>query len=318
MCCQQPKAWCCPFGGEQPLAFANRALRDPETRYATIEKEMLTVVFALEKWHHFIFGLLVVVKTDHKPLEAITKKPLDRAPRRLQEMLLRSLAYDIKVQHVPGCTQQMADMMSRSYLPAKSQDTYSEFEAMNAVQFLRIGKERLEKFRLETERDSTMQVLKTTIVKGWPEDKSRVSSLVTPYYSVRDELSIYDGLVFKGERLVVPQALRAEIKKELHASHAGLEGCLKRARESVYGPSMNSELRHWISTCEPCRVFKTSHGKETLMSHEVPRRPWEELAFDLFSLDQKDYLVAVDYYSGYRELDRLHSTDAGAVIMSRN
>ena len=141
---------------------------------------------------------------------------------------------------------------------------------------------------------------------------------MTPYYSVRDELSIFDGLIFKGERLVVPQALRAEIKKELHASHACLEGRLKRARESVYGPSMNSELRHWISTCEPCRVFKTSHGKETLMSHEVPRRPWEELAFDLFSLDQKDYLVAVDYYSGYRELDRLHSTDAGAVIMSRN
>ena len=77
---------------------------------------------------------------------------------------------------------------------------------------------------------------------------------------------------------------------------------------------MNSELRHWISTCEPCRVFETSHGKETLMSHEVPRRPWEKVAVDLFSLDQKDYLVAVDYYSGYWELDRLHSTDAGAVI----
>ena len=122
------------------------------------------------------------------------------------------------------------DMMSRSYLPAKGQETYSEFEAVNVVQFLPIGQERLEKFRLETERDGTMQVLKTTILKGWPEEKSGVSPLVTPYYSVRDELSIYDGLVFKGERLVVPQALRAEIKKELHASHAGVEGCLRRGK----------------------------------------------------------------------------------------
>ena len=87
-----------------------------------------------------------------------------------------------------------------------------------------------------------MQVLKTTILKGWLEDKSRVSRLVTPYYSVRDELSIYDSLVFKGEQLVVPQARRAEMKKELHASHAGVEGCLRRARESVHWPSMNSEL----------------------------------------------------------------------------
>ena len=175
----------------QPLAFASRALTDPETRYATIEKEMLAVMFALEKGHQIVLGCDVVVRTDHKPLEAITKKPLDRAPRCLQGMLLRSLAYDIEVQYVPGHTRHLADMMSRSYLPAKGQDTYSEFKAVNVVQFLPIGQERLEKFRLETERDSTMQVLKTTILKGWPEDKSRVSPLVTPHYSVRaDELSI--------------------------------------------------------------------------------------------------------------------------------
>lgn len=39
------------------------------------------------------------------------------------------------------------------------------------------------------------------------------------------------------------------------------------------------------------------------MSHEVPHRPWEKVAVDLFSLNQKDYLVTVDYYSGYWELD---------------
>ena len=88
-------------------------------------------------------------------------------------MLLRSLAYDKEVQYVPGRTQHLANMMSRSYLPAKGKDTYSEFEAVNVVQFLPIGQERLEKCRLETERDSTMQVPKTTILKGWPEDKSR-------------------------------------------------------------------------------------------------------------------------------------------------
>ena len=87
---------------------------------------------------------------------------------------------------------------------------------------------------------------------------------------MRDELSIYDGLVFKGERLVVPQGLRAEIKKDIHVSHAGVEGCLKRTRESVYWLGMNSELKRWISTCEPCRLFEVSHGKETFMSHDIP------------------------------------------------
>ena len=298
----------------RPLAYASRALTDPETRYATIEKEMLAIVFALEKWHQFVYGRHVVIRTDHKPLESIAKKPLDRAPKRLQGMLLRSLAYDIDVQYTPGHTQHLADMMSRSFLPAHGQVASSEFETVNAVQFLPMRQERIQKIQLATAQDETLQLLMNTILKGWPEDRLKLSPQLTPYYSMRDELSIYDGLVFKGERLVVPQGLRAEIKQDIHASHAGVEGCLRRARESVYWPGMNSELRHWISTCEPCRMFEVSHGKETLMSHDIPQRPWEKVAVDLFTQDQKEYLVTVDYYSGYWELDKLCSTDSRTVV----
>lgn len=160
----------------------------------------------------------------------------------------------------------------------------------------------------------TLQLLKATILEGWPENRCKLPPQLTPYYDMRDELGVYDGLVFKGERLVVPQGLRTEIKKDIHVSHAGVEGCLRRARESVYWPGMNAELRHWISTCEPCRLFEVSHGKETLMSHEVPQRPWEKVAVDLLTHDQKDYLVTIDYYSGFWELDRLRTTDSGAVV----
>ena len=159
--------------------------------------------------------------------------------------------------------------------------------------------ERVQKVQLENSADETLQLLMDTILKGCPRDRSKISPQLTSYYSMRDELSIYDGLVFKGERLVVPQGLRAEMKKDIRASHAGAEGCLKRARESVYWPGMNSELKHWISTCKPCRLFEVSHGKEILMSHDIPKRPWEKIAVDLFTLNQKDYLITVDYYSGY-------------------
>lgn len=135
-----------------------------------------------------------------------------------------------------------------------------------------------------------MQLLKAIILEGWPEDRSKLPPQLNPYYDMRDELGAYDGLVFKGERLVVPQGLRAEIKKDIHVSQAGVEGFLRRARESVYWPDMNAELRHWISTCEPCRLF------------------------DLFTQDQKDYLITVDFYSGFWELDRLRTTDSGVVI----
>ena len=86
----------------KPLAYASRALTDPETRYATIEKEMLAIVYSLKKWHQFAFARHVTVYTDHKPLESIVKKPLDRAPKRLQSMLLRCLAYDADIKYKPG------------------------------------------------------------------------------------------------------------------------------------------------------------------------------------------------------------------------
>ena len=273
----------------RPIAYASRALTDAETRYATIEKEMLAVVFSLEKWHQYAFGRPVVIHTDHKPLEAIMKKPLDRAPKRLQGMLLRSLTYDIQVQHCPGKSMHLADMMSRSFLPVEEKGCQGEFETINAVKFLPMSEPRIQEIRNETEKDETLQLLKATILEGWPEHKSMIPVQLTPYYGVRDELGVHDGLIFRGERLVVRQGIRASVKRDIHSSHAGVEGCLRRARESEYWPGMNGEVNHWISTCEPCRQQEISHGKETLMSHDVPNRTWEKVAVDLFSIKGLSY-----------------------------
>ena len=73
----------------QPVAFASRALTPIERNYAQIEKELLAIVFGMEKFNHFTYGRKVTVESDHKPLQTIHKKPLAAAPKRLQGMLLR-------------------------------------------------------------------------------------------------------------------------------------------------------------------------------------------------------------------------------------
>lgn len=79
----------------KPIAYASRVLTDTEERYAQIEKEMLAIVFSLEKFHQYTFGRPVTVRSDHKPLESILKKPLSSAPRRLQGMMMRLQKYNI-------------------------------------------------------------------------------------------------------------------------------------------------------------------------------------------------------------------------------
>ena len=87
----------------QPVAYASRALTPAEMRYAQIEKELLAIVFACERFDAYIYGRQIVrVETDHQPLELIVKKPLNIAPTRLKCMLLRLQRYCLDITYKKG------------------------------------------------------------------------------------------------------------------------------------------------------------------------------------------------------------------------
>ena len=86
-------------------------------------------------------------------------------------------------------------------------------------------------------------------------------------------MSVQDGLIFKGERVVVPQSCIGELLRRIHNSHLGVKGCLSRARECLYCPVMTGDIKNHVFTCEACREYERSQTKETLMSHETPSRP---------------------------------------------
>jgi hypothetical protein len=297
----------------RPNAYHSRALTDTETRYASIEKEMLAVVDAFERFHQYTFGRFTQVISDHKPLEMIVKKPLSKAPKRLQGMLLRLQKYHYDIRYSPGKTMVIADTLSRAYLPHHPNKT-EPYEEVNMVTFLPIRDERLEQLKTETEQDETLLMLKKTIISGWTEQRDQLPEQLTPYHSFRDELAVQDGLIFKGARVVVPQKLRKEMMVKVHSSHLGIDGCLRRARECLFWPHMATDIRQYISTCDVCRTFEVSQQKETLMSHELPSRPWEKVGVDLFTWNSNEYLVTVDYYSNFWEVDKLETTTSQAVV----
>ena len=86
----------------RPIAYASRALTPTETRYAQIEKETLSIVFSLDKFHQYVFARKTTVFNDHKPIEALMKKPMHRAPRRLQGMFLKIHGYDVDIVYRKG------------------------------------------------------------------------------------------------------------------------------------------------------------------------------------------------------------------------
>ena len=167
-------------------------------------------------------------------------------------MIIRLQKYDLEVRYEKGSKMFLADTLSRAFLPAGKQDE-NEFETINMMKYLPVSEERLLLIQQDTEADESLQVLKAVIQKGWPEHKSSVPSIISPYFNMRDEMSIQDGLSFKGERVVVPRASRSELLRRIHSSHLGVNACLNRACECLYWPSMTADIKNYVSTCEACR-----------------------------------------------------------------
>ena len=98
-------------------------LTSAEYAYAQIEKELLAIVFACEKFHSYIYGRTdVTVETDHLPLVNIFNKPLRLVPLRLQRMRLTLQQYSFQIIGKSGKDIPVEDGLSRAYL----KDTYSK------------------------------------------------------------------------------------------------------------------------------------------------------------------------------------------------
>ena len=131
---------------------------------------------------------------------------------------------------------------------------------------------------------------------------------------MKDLLTAQNELVFKGERLVVPASLRKEFMATVHSSHIGIEGCIRRARDTLYWPRMATELREYVSKCDVFLSHRAEQTKEPLLQHDVTDRPWSKVAADLCELDNRTPLVIVDYYSNFVEVARLSSVTSRSVI----
>ena len=293
----------------QPVAYASRLLSESERRYAQIEKEMLAVVFGLERFHHYVFGGTVEVITDHKPLEAISRKPLSKAPRRLQNLLLRAQHYTFFITHRKGVEIPLADCLSRA-----PTDKPKKEDLVNAVTLHPVGDARMREIKHATSLDPELQDLGRLILQGWPRSTSDVPDSVKPYFHHRDEISIHQGIIYRGDRIVVPCELRQLMTTKVHAGHIGINATLRRARTAMYWPGMSTAIRQMVEACPACATYQAKQAKESLVITETPDRPWSRVAADLFKYGGKEFLLLTDYTSNWFEVDELASAHASDII----
>ena len=131
------------------------------------------------------------------------------------------------------------------------------------------------------------------ISQGWPETKDKIPESLAPYFSFCDELTIHDGLIFKGEQLVIPlkgqtlHQVKTSCKPQWHT------GIIKTSQRVHLLARDEPESDVYISKCTVCTDHPQDQAKEPLITHDLPIMPWPKTTCDLFELNQKDYLITV-------------------------
>ena len=293
----------------RPIAFASKSLTPSEQNYTQIEKEMYGTLFGCKHFHQYLYGREVKVETDHRPLVQIVKKPRHSAPPRLKRMLMYLQKYHLDVHFFPGKLIPVADILSRKFLP----DTYPELsKTMEAHVHTVLAQhgvaiQRLDQIRSATAQNDQFQSMRKVIQQGWPNERSSCSPEILEYWNPRDELTYAEGLMLKGQKVVIPHDQRSEVLRPIHTGHQGIEKCLKRARSSVFWRGLNSDVTKLVSAYPICQEHRNSNPKEPLLLIITQDYPWQIVATDLFTLDGKDHLVLVDYYSRFFEVVDLYT-----------
>ena len=185
----------------KPVAYASKSLTPTEQRYACIERELLSIVFGTERFHMYLYGRNFSAITDHRPLVMINDKPISSAPPLLQRMMVRRQGYNFTMTHRPGSENQLADGLLR--FPSPHNTAVIDLDLR--VELVRFSTDRIDQLKRDTALDPMLNRLKEIIIEGWPENINQLPTVLRSYWSLRDQLSIDNGLILKGKQLVIPR-----------------------------------------------------------------------------------------------------------------
>ena len=125
---------------------------------------------------------------------------------------------------------------------------------------------------------------------------------------------IAEGIIFVGERVLIPGTLRQQMLRLIHESHMGAEKCKARARTVMYWPGMSKDIEHEVFKCSVCKKHQKSQQRNPMIPHDIPDGRWQKLAMDIMTYHGRDFQVVVDYYSKYPEISQLPDKTADTII----
>ena len=296
--------------------FVSRALTGSERNYQNLERECLVTIWGMEKFHYFLYGKEFTLETDQKPLVSIYRKQMVEISPRIQRLVVRSFPYQLfDIQYRKGMEIPLADALSRvTPTPVEEDGIQLPIVAVNIITSnLPVSSTEIELIHEETSKDPTLTLLRHYIHMGWPNDCRMLPQELHTFWNYREDLSMENGLITKGARLLIPSTLRKKVLEPIHNGHLGIEKCMLKARDSVFWPGISNDICKTVKKCGICQASSKA-AKPVGNVSDVPPHAWHTLGTDLFYWNKIDYLVIGDYFSKYLIVRRLPNSSTHAMI----
>jgi hypothetical protein len=311
-----------------PIDHASRSLTPCEQNYSQIEKESLAQAWGIQTHRHYLLGVDFDTYTDHQPLIPIYNKG-KKGNARVERHRLQVQGFQYTMKYLPG-KQNPCDYQSRHPVLLSSY-TDQELDGM----FMDRGDElciskiitddlpdavTLEMIQHGTKQDDVMQKLIKCLKSGYIGSDPDLKD----YRQVFTELAYVDGVLLRGDKLIVPDAalqpgttnLRQMVVDLAHEGHQGVVKCKQLLRHKIWFPHLDKLVETRVASCLGCQATTYTPTRDPLQPTKLPAQPWQIVDMDFWGpLPSGEYLlVMIDEYSRYPEVEFVSGTSARVVV----
>lgn len=301
-------------GVEKPVLFVSSSLSPAEKNYSQLHREALAIVFAIKKFHKYIYGKPFTIFSDSQALREIfspSKGTNTVAASRLQRWAVILSMYNYTIKYKPSKQMCHADALSRLPLPSPtkiSDNSINRLLSQNCPM-------KFEVLKKSQSEDKTIMQLISYVKDGWPKVFSKEYNY---YFKLRNDFSIEDNCLFYYDRIVIPSHWREAVLTVLHECHTGMVRMKMLSRTYVWWKNINTDIENFVKSCLTCQ--QTRNVKKEVIESKWPRctYPFERLHIDFFHFEGKTFLIIFDVFSKFIDVILMSKTDAKSVTCKLN
>ncbi|XP_048770688.2 uncharacterized protein K02A2.6-like [Ostrea edulis] len=268
----------------------------------------------------YLYGRHFSLLTDHKPLVSIFHPqkgvPLTTAAR-LQRYALFLSGLDYSIEYRNTAQHGNADGLSHMVLPLTGDGEDEEAEFLDSAHVFHIAQlEALpvsaDEVKRRTARDPVLARVYEATMRGWNDSTDQD---LQPYFSRRNEITVHQGCLLWGIRVIIPEPLKQDILLMIHEGHLGMVKMKSLARSHVWWSGIDAEIEEYCKKCSGCNENRNLPPETPIHPWEYPEKPWQRIHVDFAGpFMSAMFLIVVYAHSKWPEVIKMNKTTASKTI----